>query len=151
MYRYLDRPVAALGPGESFLLWSIRRAAAAIAGKHCLGGALGPAFGRHDLESGLPHFAMAMALLLRDCDSPLEVMAPDAPQVSEHEALLLALFGATDTGAEQRVRDTLALLLSDGGVLTATHRAARSFTAALLAAGMAPPIPDSLTGEKPKR
>lgn len=150
MYRYLDRPVGALGTSEAFLLWAARAAVAAMGQRICLGAELGPAFGRHDLAAGLPHFAMAMALLSRDSEQPLEVMTPGTPRVSEGEAVLLELFGASDPQADARVHATLALVLPNPELVTAAHRAVRRFTAVLVAAGMAPPIPDSLTGEEPR-
>lgn len=146
MYRYLDQPIAALDPGSQFILWAIRGAADAIASKHCLGAVLGPGFARYGAGSALPHFAMAVAVFTREVEPPVDIMPPGDAAVTEHEALLIAMFVATDLQADARVHATLSRLLARPDTLATAHRAMRTSTAHLLSAGMTSAAPDVRTG-----
>ncbi len=138
MYAYLDRPISALDSGAALLVWSIRAAALAVSQRRCLGATLAPGFRRYGAEGALPHFAMAMTVLVREASEPIEVRTLSCPNVGEHEAVLLALFAATEPGADARVRGALGQLVPDADALGVLHRAFRAVTAELLAAGVAP-------------
>ncbi|WP_326524171.1 hypothetical protein [Sphingomonas sp.] len=138
MYAYLDRPVTSLDRGAAFLLWAIRTCTTAIIGRRCLGIALGPGFGSHGAEGALPSFAVAMAVLVREANRTIEIMPARCCRVGEDEAILLSLLGATDDGADARVRAVVEMLVDDDGARVAAFRAARTLAIELLAAGLAP-------------
>lgn len=138
MYAYLDRPVVSLDRGSAFLLWAIRAAAGALVGRRCMGATLGPGFAKVDASAALPSFAMAMAVLVREANRTIAIGAACSPRVGDDEAVLLAILGATDPGAESRVAASIALLVDAPDARTCATRAARTLALELLSAGLAP-------------
>jgi hypothetical protein len=94
MYRFLDRPVSALAPGNQVIVWSMRSWVAAMALQRCPCAALGAAFERWKIADLLPDFNMTMCLLNAESIGPLRFCQPNCAQVRDDEAILLALFHA---------------------------------------------------------
>lgn len=138
MYHYFDRPTASLDRTSAFLLWAIRAGSSALAGRRCIGATLGPGFGRLGLEAALPHFAIGLAVLVREAAQPIRVMAAGCCRVGEHEAMLLALLTAVEPDAERRVGETARILLESAAAADTFTRAWRAMTAAVLAQGLMP-------------
>ena len=101
MYRFLDRAVRDLEPGNQILVWSMRSWVAAIAQGRCTCAALGPAFFRWRLGDLLGDFNMMMFLLNGEGQTGLRFAPPECGLVRDDEAMLLAMFhaGAVGDGA----------------------------------------------------
>jgi hypothetical protein len=94
MYRFMDRHVLSLAPGEQALLWSVRAWTDAMLMQRCPCAALGPAFARWRVSELLPDFNMAMFLLNGEGLGRMMFGAPPCAHVHDDEAMLLALFHA---------------------------------------------------------
>ncbi|WP_404334167.1 hypothetical protein AB2M62_12510 [Sphingomonas sp. MMS12-HWE2-04] len=94
MYRFLDRAVRDLAPGEQVLTWAMRSWVCAMASQRCPCAALGPAFARWRVGDLLADFNMTMFLLNQEGQSALKFAQPLCGLVRDDEARLLALFHA---------------------------------------------------------
>jgi len=94
MYRFLDRAVRDLAPGEQMLTWSMRSWVSAMATRRCPCSVLGPAFARWRVVDLLADFNMTMFLLNNEGQSELKFAQPQCGLVRDDEARLLALFHA---------------------------------------------------------
>lgn len=97
MYRFLDRPILSLAPGDQMLLWSMRSWVAAMALQRCPCAALGASFERWKVADLLGDFNMTMCLLNGEGTGPLRFCQPGCATVRDDEAMLLALFHAAAT------------------------------------------------------
>ncbi|WP_052507707.1 hypothetical protein [Sphingomonas hengshuiensis] len=116
MYRFLDRPVASLAPGEQILLWSMRGWVTAMATRQCPARALGPFFERWRLADILPDFNMAMALLNCEGQERLHFCGQQCPQANDDEARLLAMFHAAAADDYRVLRPLVDLTLKPQAV-----------------------------------
>jgi hypothetical protein len=94
VYRFLDRPVTALPPGDQMILWSMRSWAAAMAMQRCPCATLGPLFEHWRVADLLRDFNMTMFLLNGEGAGPLRFGQPGCGTVHDDEAILLTLFHA---------------------------------------------------------
>ncbi|MDF7774958.1 hypothetical protein P1X14_06860 [Sphingomonas sp. AOB5] len=94
MYRFLDRTITDLAPGEQMIAWSMRSWVAAMGMQRCPCAALGPSFQRWRVAELLPDFNMAMFLLNTEGEGPLRFGSPGCARIHDDEAMLLALFHA---------------------------------------------------------
>jgi hypothetical protein len=127
MYRFLDRPVRDLEPGNQILVWSMRSWVAAIANGRCTCAALGPCFARWRLADLLGDFNMAMFLLNGEGQVGLRFAPPECGHVRDDEAMLLAMFHAgavRDGPVLQRFVAQLVQPQAEGPFLTAVCNAA---------------------------
>lgn len=127
MYRFLDRQVTDLAPGNQILLWSMRSWVAAVANGRCTCAALGPAFARWRLADLLGDFNMAMFLLNVEGQGGLRFAPPQCGLVRDDEAMLLAMFHAGAVGDGTMLQRFAAQLVqpdAEGPFLTAVHAAA---------------------------
>lgn len=94
MYRFLDRPVLTLSPGEQSLIWSMRSWVAAMVAGRCPCQLLEPLFTQWRLADILPDFNGVMVLLNREGQGGFRFCAQTCGQVNDDEARLLVLFHA---------------------------------------------------------
>lgn len=152
MYAYLDAPLVTLERGEYFLIRSMRQWVRALGERRqCPAGLLEPAFERWGMAGALPHFHMAMIVLNRDGLRPLIFALPDCRTLADDEALMLEMFHGLREDAQDRVRETLALITSKGAVetlLLAFSAVAEHLRQADLPFGGAPRSPQERQGER---
>ncbi len=103
MYRFLDRPVFDLPPGDQMILWSMRSWVVAMSMQKCPCATLGPSFERWRVVELLRDFNMAMFLLNAEGAGPLRFGQPGCVTVHDDEAVLLALFHAAADRDERMV------------------------------------------------
>jgi len=94
MYRFMDRALPDLAPGEQMLIWSMRHWVGAMTLGRCPCSALGPAFSRWKVGELLPGFNMTMFLLNLEGQGPLKFGPQSCAMVHDDEAMLLTLFHA---------------------------------------------------------
>ena len=104
MYRFLDRPVTGLVPGEQILIWSMRSWVSAMAEQRCPCTALRGSFERWRLGDVLPDFNMVMFLLNVEGQRGQRFCQQHCPMVGDDEAGMLALFHAAAGHEEKLVR-----------------------------------------------
>lgn len=104
MYRYLDRAVGQLDPGERLLVWSMRNWVLARSRGRCPCTALGPAFLTWGIGELLSDFNTTMLVLNGESQASLCFGAVCCREVSDDEARLLTLFDAARNGNEPMVR-----------------------------------------------
>jgi hypothetical protein len=110
MYRFLDRPVLELPPGDQMILWSMRSWVAAMSAQKCPCSTLEPSFQRWRVAELLRDFNLAMFLLNAEGAGPLRFGQPGRLTVHDDEAVLLALFHAA-ADADERLVGRLAAQL----------------------------------------
>ncbi|MBC9032740.1 hypothetical protein IAG41_10090 [Sphingomonas sp. JC676] len=103
MYRFLDRPVFDLPPGDQMILWSMRSWVVAMSMQKCPCATLGPSFERWRVPELLRDFNMAMFVLNVEGAGPLRFGQPGCVTVHDDEAVLLTLFHAAADGDERLV------------------------------------------------
>jgi hypothetical protein len=113
MYDFIDRDTAQLDRGAQFLLWSMRTWVQAVEARNCPGPRLAPGFARSHVLSALAHFHGVMGHLSRDALQTMAFAPHCCRRVSEDEALLLSLFRAAQTEADDRLNETLAMLVTE--------------------------------------
>lgn len=116
MYRFMDRAIHDLAPGEQMLVWSMRHWVGAMADRRCPCAVLGPAFARWRLTELLPDFNMTMFLLNCEGAGPLRFGSRECGRVHDDEAGLLALFHAAAAN-DYRLVQRLAAQVVTGEVL----------------------------------
>jgi hypothetical protein len=131
LYRYLDRPVAALAERDRFLVGAMRTWVRAARQGRCQCHDLRTRFAARGLAEALPDFAMLMATLDHEATSKLSFGACDCTNVSPDEARLLALFATADEGPIARVKRVAATFVVDPAVQRLTQAA--DFVATALA------------------
>lgn len=94
MYRFLDRPLRDLPPGEQMILWSMRSWVAAAMAERCPCTALAPSFARWRVDDLLAAFSRTMFLLNEAGQGQLRFGQPGCAMVHDDEARLLVLFHA---------------------------------------------------------
>jgi hypothetical protein len=104
MYRFMDRPVLDLAPGEQMLIWSMRHWVGAMALRRCPCAVLGPLFERWRVAELLAGFNMTMFLLNAEGEGPLRFGPHSCGMVHDDEAMLLALFHAAADNDDALVR-----------------------------------------------
>lgn len=92
MYRFLDRPVASLAEAETLVLRALRDWTLALHRGRCPVDAVTLRFLSHRCLGGIEPFHDVMSLLGRYGRTRFELACPCSPQVTESEAILLALF-----------------------------------------------------------
>jgi hypothetical protein len=143
LYAFVDRPVTSLDKGCRFLVWSMRSWVAVVRESTCPGPALAPAFARWRMISGLQPFLRLMLTLNRDALEQFRFCSLDCNRISEHEAVLLALFVTLASGDRVTARNTLALMVNEEGLGDALA-AIEAVSGALFAAGLDPAAPGRL-------
>jgi hypothetical protein len=126
VYRFLDRPVFGLPPGDQMILWSMRSWVAAMSVQKCPCATLGPSFERWRVVELLRDFNMAMFLLNAEGTGPLRFGQPGCATVHDDEAVLLTLFHASADGEERLAGRLAAQLVKPEAVhpfIVATSRA----------------------------
>lgn len=132
MYRFLDRPVEQLDEHHRFLVAALRRWTFAARQCRCACHALSGGFARRGVAAALPHFAILMATLDHEASMTLRFGDLDAPEVSDDEARLLALFASAIAGdaatalrqAEQLVETNAVQRVTTAAGMVAYHFAA---------------------------
>ncbi|MEE4451691.1 hypothetical protein [Novosphingobium resinovorum] len=133
MYDFLDRPVTELDNDGRFLLWAMRGWAHSASKGNCPAQSLGRAFAGHNAAAVLPDFHMAMALLSRRANERLAVAPMGCHRISEHEALLLALWRDVGIGRRENVRATLAHVVPCDTVAAVAQAMSRASAAMTIA------------------
>ena len=114
MYDFIDQRVTTLDRGGQFLVWSMRHWVLAIQNRQCPPNAIGPAFAKWGMIGALPHFHMAMMLLSKEGLNTLQFSPPACLQVSDDEAMILALFRSLRDDLPDQVRGMIDLLVTEG-------------------------------------
>ena len=91
MYDFVDRPVASLNYGGRLLVHAMRLWTRAAGAGRCPCADVGPVFHKANLMQGFTHFHLMMTLLNRHAVINLGFGQPDRADVTESEAILLAL------------------------------------------------------------
>lgn len=118
MYRFLDRPMAELDEPDRFLVAAFRIWTDAARGGRCPCAALLRGFATRGVMAALGDFSIAMAALDQQALTWLRFGRIGAPDTSEDEARVLALFAAARCGAAERVRRIAATLVADDAAAT---------------------------------
>ncbi|MBC2667620.1 hypothetical protein ACFOON_02115 [Novosphingobium piscinae] len=116
MYDYVDRPVASLNHGGQLLVWAMRRWVEAMRARTCPAAPIAPGFARWRLLGALPPFLRMMALFNRHGRETFGFCALTCPQVSEHEALIVALVGDLGQRPASAIRHSVELLVEEDAV-----------------------------------
>ena len=114
MYDFIDQRVTTLDRGGQFLVWSMRNWVLAIQNRQCPPNAIGPAFAKWGMICALPHFHMAMMILSKEGLETLQFSAPSCLQISDDEAMILALFRSLRDDLPEQGRAMTELLVSEG-------------------------------------
>ena len=114
MYDFIDQRVTSLDRGGQFLVWSMRNWVQAVQKRQCPPNAIGPAFAKWGMIAALPHFHMAMMILSRDGLNALQFSPPACLQISDDEAMMLALFRSLRNDPPEQVLATIDLLVPEG-------------------------------------
>lgn len=133
MYDFIDRPVTALDNAGRFLLWAMRGWVHSAAKGNCPAHALGRAFAGFNAREVLPDFHMAMALISRRAGERIMLAPLACPRISEHEAMLLALWRDTGIGRGENVRATLAHIVPVDTVAAVSQAMSRASAAMTIA------------------
>jgi hypothetical protein len=140
MYDFVDRPVTSLDHGGRFLIWSMRSWVRSLHGSKCPCTAIGPAFVKWNMMTGLPHFNMMMAILNREGIQNLSFGQLGCLRVREHEAVIISLIRSLYVGKHYQVRDTLQLLVH-ADATTNMMTALTALGHAMVGAGLFPSAP----------
>jgi hypothetical protein len=116
MYDFVDRPVTNLDQGGRFLVWSMRRWVNALRERQCPASAIGPAFAKWKMITGLQPFHRAMLTFNSRALETFRFCPLPCNHVSEHEAIILSLVCSLRDSRPQAVRDTLALLVEEDSI-----------------------------------
>jgi len=111
MYDFVDRPVTSLNRGGRMLIWAMRHWVRAIRAGRCPCGDIRPAFEGKALGAAFPHFHVMMAVLNRHAVEKMRFGPVDCEQVSEHEALVLAMVRAARGPDLARAERTASLIV----------------------------------------
>lgn len=114
MYDFIDQRVTTLDRGGQFLVWSMRNWVLAIQNRQCPPNAIGPAFAKWGMIGALPHFHMAMMILSKEGANTLQFSPPACLQISDDEAMMLALFRSLRDDLPDQVRAMTELLVTEG-------------------------------------
>lgn len=114
MYDFIDQRMTTLDRGGQFLVWSMRNWVLAIQNRQCPPNAIGPAFAKWGLITALPHFHLAMMILSKDGLNQLQFSPVGCVQVSDDEAMLLALFRSLRDDRPDQVSAMIDLLVPEG-------------------------------------
>jgi hypothetical protein len=120
LYRFVDQPLDRQDHGTRFLVWALRQWVAAAVDGRCACHTLCVAFAGIGIADAVDDFHIAMSTLCNNARIALRFGAIDRPQISEHEAILVALtLSAAQRGeadvkavAGQLVHPDMALLLA---------------------------------------
>lgn len=104
MYRYLDRPMSALGTPERLLVWAMRHWVQSLGLGRCACGTLSTAFRGHGVAEALDDFYLAMKELNDNAQALVRFAPPCCGHVNDDEAKLLALFDAGARGSSRTTR-----------------------------------------------
>lgn len=113
MYAFVDHPVSQLDPANQLLVWAMRGWVEAVGQKQCPGIAIGSAFARRNMITGLQPFLRMMAVLNRGGLENFEFCRLACNHVSEHEAILLQMIGEARGNYGASLRNTLSLLVDE--------------------------------------
>lgn len=116
MYEFVDRPVTSLDHGGRFLVWSMRAWVKSMHDSRCPCTAIGPAFAKSKMVTGLPSFHTMMLIFNRDALETFRFCALECNRVSEHEALILSFVHGIRMSRPDMVRKTLALVVDEDAV-----------------------------------
>lgn len=145
MYDFLDRPVTTLDPGGRFLIWAMRSWVKAMGESQCPGQAIGSAFARWNMISGLQPFLRIMALFNRHGLETFGFCQLKCNHVSEHEAIVLSLICSLRESRPDVVGDTAALLIEEdhlGDLIASLSALGRSLDEAAIFPGRTVPVSD---------
>ncbi|EJL35006.1 hypothetical protein [Novosphingobium sp. AP12] len=129
MYDFIDRPVTELDNDGRFILWGMRGWAHSAAKGNCPAQSLARAFAGFNAAAVLPDFHMAMALLSRRAGERLMLAPMGCGRISEHEAMLLALWRDVGIGRRENVRATLAHIVPEDTVAAVAQAMSRASAA----------------------
>lgn len=116
MYRYLDRPVAALEESDRFLLSSMRTWVGAAQTGRCDCRQLQDTFRGRGMEDALQDFGILMATLNHEGLGRLRFGARCETRVTDDEARLLSLFATAHGGPLTRLKRAAATLVAERAV-----------------------------------
>lgn len=133
MYDFLDRPVTELDNDGRFLLWAMRGWVHAASRGNCPARALGRAFAGFNATGVLADFHMAMSLISRRASDRVLLAPMGCGRISEHEALLLALWRDVGIGRRENVRATLAHVVPCDTVAAVAQAMSRASAAMTIA------------------
>lgn len=114
MYDFIDQRVTSLNRGGQFLVWSMRNWVQALHKRQCPPNAIGPAFAKWGIIAALPHFHMAMIILSKDGLNQLQFSPVGCLQISDDEAMMLALFRSLRDDRPEQVDAMIGLLVPEG-------------------------------------
>lgn len=114
MYDFIDQRVTTLDRGGQFLVWSMRNWVLAVQNRQCPPNAIGSAFAKWGMIGALPHFHMAMMILSKEGLETLQFSPPACMQISDDEAMMLALFRSLRDDLPDQVRAMTELLATEG-------------------------------------
>lgn len=143
MYDFIDRPIGVLDEGDRFLVWAMRGWTQSMAERRCPPSVLATAFDRSQLSDALPHFHLGMSVLNRDGKERMGFGAICCPQVSEAEAVILALMRLIGRGEMPAASATIALLVAP----EAEQKFTRALTAVAILLFARYPLPDGVDGQ----
>ncbi|MCB2072575.1 MAG: hypothetical protein H6917_04410 [Novosphingobium sp.] len=146
MYDFLDRPVTTLDHGGRFLIWAMRSWVKAMEDRQCPGHALGAAFAKWKMISGLQPFLHVMALFNRHGLETFGFCRLQCNHVSEHEAIIISLVCSLRDSRPEFVRDTVALLVEEdhiGDLIASLSALGRSMDEAAIFPARTAPVADS--------
>lgn len=135
MYRFLDREIESLSEGERLILRALRDWSVARHLDRCPVDAVTLRFLSHRLIGGLEPFHAILELLARHGRQRIEIGCPCHRQVTEGEAMLLALFFPGCSASTMHDRRIAALVPSRQVGPFAGHLT--ELRAAMLVSGMA--------------
>jgi hypothetical protein len=91
MYRFVDQPLDKQGDGPRFLIWAMRQWVVAAVDGRCACHRLHAAFAGLRVERAVDDFHIAMRTLCNNARVPLRFGAVDRLEITEHEAVLVAM------------------------------------------------------------
>lgn len=113
MCDFIDQRVTTLDRGGQFLVWSMRNWVLAVHNRQCPPNAINPAFAKWGMIGALPHFHMAMMLLSKEGANSLQFSPVSCMQISDDEAMILALFRSLRDDLPEKVRAMTELLVTE--------------------------------------
>ena len=113
MYEFVDRPVTGLDRGGRFLIWSMRNWVKAKGEGRCPVHAIGSAFARWKMTSGLLPFLRIMALFNNHGRETFGFCAMGCNHISEHEAIILSLVCSLQDARPQDMHTMACLLVEE--------------------------------------
>lgn len=112
MYAFVDRQLDELDEGGRFLLHAVRGWARERNGRRPPDAVLVPLFRQSGVKAAWPSFNLAMTIIAADALLPFRFAATRYDHVTDDEAIILQIFQSLQSGDVERVRETVALLVT---------------------------------------